>query len=138
MYTCETCGAVVRTRQGLGGHIRFRHSEVEAPANRRPHTPTEFERKTADQLSRLEEFNAELARLVIHAGLLVCQVARQTPDIDPKYVFELQSYFLQTSLFDLPEANSKRQPSVERQLNQEKLVRVMERRAALGAPLSNR
>ena len=138
MYTCETCGAVVRTRQGLGGHIRFRHSEVKAPANRRPHEPTAFESETADQLSRLEQSNAELARLVIHAGLLVCQVAKQNPDIDPNYVFELQSYFLKTSIFDLPEANSERQPSVDRQLNQDKFVRLMEQRAALGGPSRNR
>lgn len=84
MYTCPKCEAVVRTRQGLGGHMRFRHPLVEAPANHRAHRPTAFELDTKEKLATLSRSIQSLTSLVSSVGLLVCQIADRTPGVDPE------------------------------------------------------
>ena len=79
MYSCETCGARLRTRQGLGGHIRFRHPEVDAPANHRPHRPTAIETEMAERLDRLE-------RSVNWIFYMVLDIVRNTPGHDAEMV----------------------------------------------------
>ena len=129
MYTCETCGAMVRTRQGLGGHIRFRHSEVKAPANRRPHTPTTFERETAAKLTRLEESIERLAGLISQLGMVACNIAEQTAGIDPDLIFDYKSGFLSTSLFGLSKGAPKYGHTVQDQVLQRRFLNALIRRA---------
>lgn len=52
-YTCDLCDTRVKTRQGLAGHIRFRHAGMGPPTNYRPSEAGHRE-TTAAVLRRVE------------------------------------------------------------------------------------
>ena len=82
MYTCSTCNAQVKTRQGLAGHHRFRHEGKGYPSNYRPppKDPTD-QPATSGQLVELQETVAELVRLVGAIGVRLDGVEEQVSKV---------------------------------------------------------
>lgn len=72
----------MRTRQGLGGHIRFRHLDVKAPANRRPRRETAFETETKAQIQALSESLRSLTTQSALIGFIVLHIAEGKVDLN--------------------------------------------------------
>ena len=76
MYTCDTCGANTKTRQGLAGHYRFRHQGVGFTSNYRP-KPNPLDQKVDELADTLKSISETVERLDLQStmlGLLVLRI----------------------------------------------------------------
>ena len=68
MYSCSTCPAQTKTRQGLAGHYRFRHDGIGYVSNARPGR-AELSESLAEIGRRLDvlEFDVGIVKTVVVA-----------------------------------------------------------------------